>query len=295
MEANEETDRGLPLGVVIVVAGLLVVAVGAFLPQGAAEEAGVELWDNTLVADVAMAVMFGAGVLVTGLMTWFWWARGDVSWIATLVFGLAGALVAALMLWAVYEDAVWSDIAGREIETRAGAGAWAVLAGTVVVVVGAVLMRSAEPEHRARVRRPGPLETAGMPPQAAAPQQGQPSRGAAPQAWSPAQPQPSAVQQAWPQQSSATPQAWPVAQQQQAWSPPPAQQLPPPGWYPDPQPPYGTAPGQRWWDGRQWTDARAPAQPSAAAPAQPPPPAQRPPAGPESPGSLWSGPRDDYR
>ncbi len=29
---------------------------------------------------------YGRADLVTGLMTWFWWSRGDVSWIATLVF-----------------------------------------------------------------------------------------------------------------------------------------------------------------------------------------------------------------
>jgi uncharacterized RDD family membrane protein YckC len=33
----------------------------------------------------------------------------------------------------------------------------------------------------------------------------------------------------------------------------------PPGWYPDPQPPAGMPPAQRWWDGTAWTEHLAPA------------------------------------
>jgi hypothetical protein len=40
------------------------------------------------------------------------------------------------------------------------------------------------------------------------------------------------------------------------------QQLPPPGWYPDPNDPST----QRYWDGSQWTDSRAPG--AAVAPAR---------------------------
>lgn len=37
----------------------------------------------------------------------------------------------------------------------------------------------------------------------------------------------------------------------------------PPGWYPDPQPPPGVPPAQRWWDGAAWTEHLAPAAPVA--------------------------------
>ena len=45
----------------------------------------------------------------------------------------------------------------------------------------------------------------------------------------------------------------------------------PPGWYPDPTPPPGVPPAQRWWDGAAWTAHLAPAvQPTAQPYAQPP-------------------------
>jgi len=45
----------------------------------------------------------------------------------------------------------------------------------------------------------------------------------------------------------------------------------PPGWYADPNPPPGVAPGVRWWDGQGWTDNAYP-QPAGppSVPGQPP-------------------------
>jgi hypothetical protein len=51
----------------------------------------------------------------------------------------------------------------------------------------------------------------------------------------------------------AQPAQQPVAQPQP--QPPAPQQLPPPGWHPDP----GGAPVQRWWDGQRWTEHTTPA------------------------------------
>jgi len=36
----------------------------------------------------------------------------------------------------------------------------------------------------------------------------------------------------------------------------------PAGWYPDPTPPPGVPPAQRWWDGSAWTEHLAPAAPA---------------------------------
>jgi uncharacterized RDD family membrane protein YckC len=36
----------------------------------------------------------------------------------------------------------------------------------------------------------------------------------------------------------------------------------PAGWYPDPTPPPGVPPAQRWWDGNAWTEHLAPAAPA---------------------------------
>lgn len=49
-------------------------------------------------------------------------------------------------------------------------------------------------------------------------------------------------------------------------SPPHSTQLPPAGWYPDPE---GSE--LRWWDGQRWTERRAPVQPPEPQPDLPPP------------------------
>ena len=57
----------------------------------------------------------------------------------------------------------------------------------------------------------------------------------------------------------------------------------PPGWYPDPQPPLGFQPAQRWWDGAAWTEHLAPGAPAAQLVVQP----VRPPTTPD--GALLAG------
>lgn len=291
---SERSEPNELLGVALVAVGLIVVVAGLFLPRGVAEEPDYELFDNTLIG--GPAVLFGIGIAAILVLLWRWWSYGDVSWIALLAFALVGVVYSVMLVWLVAADLVWTDLADREIATRPGAGSWAVLVGSLVVTGGVLVMRTAEPARRARVRKPPTVVPgAAQQPWGAAP--------AAPQPWG-GQPQ-----QPWGAQQPQQPWGAPAAQhQQQPWGAPAAAsqhhqatQLPPPGWYPDPQPRSGFAAELRWWDGRQWTEDRrpvpaggqpAPPQPAPPQPQQPAPPR---PGGPESPGSLWSGPRDDYR
>lgn len=143
MGSLETEGRGLPAGLLLVIAGLLVVAVGCFLPMAEPEDALAQLDNNTLFA-AGDGILFLVGVVATGILAWNW-ARGRVSWIAIAIFGVLGVFVGAIEVAAVAADAVWTDGHGAELATVPGIGVWAVTAGSLVVAAGAAMLRAAAP------------------------------------------------------------------------------------------------------------------------------------------------------
>lgn len=147
-------QRGaFPAGMVFVAVGLVVVAVGCFLPLAYVDSPLVELERNSLIAD-GDGWLYVLGVVATAILAWSW-ARGSVSWVALFVFGVLGVVVAFAEGRYVSTGEIWTDGSGIPLETKPGAGVWAVGLGSLLVAAGAALLRGIAPP-RARAAPPDP-------------------------------------------------------------------------------------------------------------------------------------------
>ncbi|ADB53256.1 hypothetical protein [Conexibacter woesei] len=178
----------LPAGMVFVAVGLLVVAVGCFLPLAYVDSPLIQLERNSLLAD-GDGWLYALGVVATAILGWSW-ARGSVSWVALFVFGALGVVVAFAEGRYVSTGEIWTDGSGIPLETRPGAGVWAVGIGSLLVAAGAALLRGVRPP-RARAAPSGQSPPAPGPPPAP-----------------PGPPPPAPPRPAWPDPEPPPPPLW---------------------------------------------------------------------------------------
>lgn len=146
--------RGLAPGLAVVAVGVVLVLVGLVLPAGIATDSQFELDDNMLIVDLA-GWLYLLGVVAVAALAWAWWARG-LSWIPIVVLGGLGVLLAVVYGALVAADEVWVTYDSVPLATAPGPGLWTVGAGSLAVIAGGVLLRTA-PRPVARSPQAAPV------------------------------------------------------------------------------------------------------------------------------------------